>query len=184
LIEDENFVEYSEHYNYFYGTSALEIDNCIRDGENLYIKAINVDGALQLKRDLGRKAIVIYLDSSLNEIKRRMLKRDGSLVSKRVDAYVRENSLKIWFDLIIDTKNPQQTLEIAVDFLKEKLNLGKEESDLCDTDELMKKLTGISMEQAQNMSIEELNNVLGSKELTEEEFSILSSDLDSRWNAI
>ena len=114
------FFEYEEvHKGIFYGTLKESLDKVFE--EKIYMKDIDVCGAKKLKELLGENVRRIFLDVPKDELKRRLIERGESEESAevRLSRYEFEKSFAKDYDLVIENKCLEDTVEIILRFLTE-----------------------------------------------------------------
>ncbi|ACL69737.1 guanylate kinase [Halothermothrix orenii] len=71
MVENNEFIEWAEVHNNYYGTPKIFVDKCLAEGKDVILE-IDIQGARQVKK-LYPDAIFIFLvPPSLNELKRRL----------------------------------------------------------------------------------------------------------------
>jgi guanylate kinase len=124
-IAKEEFLEWEEVYpDIFYGTLNSEIDN-IAKRKQIPILAIDVHGALELKKRLKDSLLTIFLDvPSIDTLKNRLQYRATETeaeLQKRLARAEYELSFKNQFDIIIPniqiTNTVNQTIDAIDNFL-------------------------------------------------------------------
>lgn len=124
-ISQDEFLEWEEVYpDVFYGTLNSEIDNISKKSQ-IPILAIDVHGALELKKKLKDRLLTIFLDvPSIATLRDRLKYRDTETkdeLEKRLARAEYELSFKEKFDVIIPniklTDTVKQTIDIIDDFL-------------------------------------------------------------------
>ncbi len=124
-IAKEEFLEWEEVYpDVFYGTLNSEIDN-IAKRKQIPILAIDVHGALELKKRLKDRLLTIFLDvPSIETLKDRLQYRATETeaeLQKRLARAEYELSFKNQFDIIIPniqiTNTVNQTIDAIDNFL-------------------------------------------------------------------
>ncbi len=87
-LNNGDFIEWAKVYDNFYGTSLDYINKELENG-SILIKDIDTQGALQLKKALGKKAVLIFIEPpSLKELEARIRKRgkdSEEVIKKRMD---------------------------------------------------------------------------------------------------
>ena len=72
-IQENGFLEYSEHFENFYGTPKAFVENKLQNSDVLL--EIDVNGGLEVKKNFPSALLIMLLPPSVGEIKRRLLKR-------------------------------------------------------------------------------------------------------------
>jgi len=125
-ITKNEFVEYEEVYpDIFYGTLNSEIYNLASKGK-IPILAIDVHGAMELKKRLGDRLLTIFLDVPSIAVLRERLKyratETQAELEKRLQRAEYELSYKNQFDVVISNINIQDTVKKAIDSIDEFLH--------------------------------------------------------------
>ena len=103
-IKKEEFVEWSFHFDCYYGTSKSQIQNSI-DKKIPLLLEVDVKGALNIKKLFPNQTVSIFVEPpSLNELKIRLQKRgsdSNERIAKRLQRIEFELSHKSNFDFSI-----------------------------------------------------------------------------------
>lgn len=103
-IKKEDFVEWSFHFDCYYGTSKSQIQNSI-DKKIPLLLEVDVKGALNIKKLFPKQTVSIFVEPpSLNELKIRLQKRgsdSNERIAKRLQRIEFELSHKSNFDFSI-----------------------------------------------------------------------------------
>ena len=103
-IKKEDFVEWSFHFDCYYGTSKSQIQNSI-DKKIPLLLEVDVKGALNIKKLFPNQTVSIFVEPpSLNELKIRLQKRGSDSkerIAKRLQRIEFELSHKSNFDFSI-----------------------------------------------------------------------------------
>ena len=87
-LENGDLIEWASVYDNFYGTSLKYVNKELEKG-SILIKDIDTQGALQLKRSLGNKAILIFIEPPSIEILEDRIRKRGKdseeVIKKRMD---------------------------------------------------------------------------------------------------
>lgn len=100
LREKDFFAEWARVHDNYYGTPKKEILNALQAGKSL-IFDIDVQGAVQLKKNLDTGVFVFIFPPSLKALEKRLLKRgtdDSRTISTRMRNAEREISQSSLFD--------------------------------------------------------------------------------------
>ncbi len=103
MIEHGDFVEWAQVHGNLYGTSRTEIEQRMREGEDVVLE-IDWQGALQIKRLFPTAVLIFILPPSFAELRQRLQRRgeDGAEVIERRMANARiEVSQARHFDFLI-----------------------------------------------------------------------------------
>ena len=96
-IEKDGFLEYSEHFDNFYGTPKDFVLNSLKEKDVLL--EIDVNGGLKVKENYSDAVLIMLLPPSREEIKNRLIKRNTESIEKinsrmeRIDYELSKQSL-------------------------------------------------------------------------------------------
>jgi len=120
MIENDEFIEWEEFYDYYYGTQKSFINGNIDAGKPVLLE-LDVKGALTIKR-LYPYAHLIYISPpSFEELVKRLKQRNTESESdfkKRIDRAKMELSLKDQFEYIIENKDLNAAITEAKSLVK------------------------------------------------------------------
>lgn len=86
-IEKNNFIEYAEYVDNYYGTSKTYTQRLINKGKNILFE-IEIIGAMKIKKQFKQAIWIFLMPPSLEELKRRIKGRgteSDEMVQKRLD---------------------------------------------------------------------------------------------------
>ena len=79
-VADDGFLEYSNHFENFYGTPKYFVFNKLKSNDVLL--EIDVNGGLNVKNSYKDAVLIMILPPSLEEIKNRLIKRGTETLEK------------------------------------------------------------------------------------------------------
>lgn len=125
-IENKEFIEWEEVYEGVkYGTPRCELDRIYNEG-NIPVFDLDVIGGLNLKKQLGKEALAVFVQvSSLDVLKERLLNRaTDSLesIQKRLDKAEYEMSYSNQFDIVIINAKLEDAVEETYQILNNFIN--------------------------------------------------------------
>ncbi len=89
-IEDNDFLEYAEVYDNFYGTPKSNVEELLESGKDVILE-IDIQGALKVKENTEEGVFIFILPPSMEELKARIIKRGSetpeSLMKRFKSAY-------------------------------------------------------------------------------------------------
>ena len=92
----------------FYGTLKSEVENKLQEGKNILFD-VDVAGGLNLKKQYGDKALLIFIHPpSIEELQRRLEKRgtdSSEVIRDRISKAAFELSLASEYDMVIVNDN-------------------------------------------------------------------------------
>ena len=80
LIDKSFFAEWAKVHSYYYGTSKEQLNRAWNKGQ-VVIMDIDVQGAIQLKKQYPQAHTIFILPPSIQELRNRLQKRDGKTKS-------------------------------------------------------------------------------------------------------
>lgn len=123
-IDNGEFIEWEQFYDYYYGTLKSYVVNNIKNGISVLFE-IDVNGALSLKK-IYPESILIFIDPPsfeelINRLKKRKTESDEDL-QKRINRAKMELSLKEKFDYIFVNDELEKVYKKVKSLIKEILN--------------------------------------------------------------
>lgn len=89
-IEADDFLEYAEVYDNFYGTPKSNVEELLESGKDVILE-IDIQGALKVKENAEEGVFIFVLPPSMEELKQRIIKRgsetEESLMKRFKSAY-------------------------------------------------------------------------------------------------
>lgn len=126
-IANDEFIEYEEVYkDKFYGTLKSQVDKQLADGENVVFD-VDVNGAMNIKKLYGKRALSIFIQPpSIEELRRRLEKRATDapeVIAQRVERAKYELEQAEHFDEVVINDNLEiaqvEARALVEDFLEE-----------------------------------------------------------------
>lgn len=112
-IENDEFVEWEEFYDYYYGTFRKFIEDVINEGKSVILE-IDVQGAVEIKKMYPEAILIFILPPSLEELvfrlRNRQTESEEDLV-KRIERAKMELSMKDKFDYFVENKDLNTAFE-------------------------------------------------------------------------
>ncbi len=118
-IEQAGFLEYSEHFENFYGTPKKFVEEKLKIGDVLL--EIDVNGGLEVKKNFNDAVLIMLTPPSKEEIKNRLIKRSTeseekiNLRMQRIDYELEKVSL---YDYAVVNDNLEQALLEVQEIIK------------------------------------------------------------------
>ena len=127
MIKKNEFYEYSQHHNNYYGTSRKLLNEKIKEGK-IIVKDIDVNGTENLvkifKNDI--KILTIFLRVPKEELKKRLYNRDKNVteeeINLRLSRFEYEESKANMYDYIIDNINLDDTVSKIIEIIEKEKN--------------------------------------------------------------
>lgn len=114
-IKNENFFEWAEFADNFYGTSKKFLEDSINQGQSIILE-IDVQGAFQVKEKCKEAILIFILPPSMEELKNRLTNRKTEtfdIINKRMSLAEKEFAQKDKFDYqIINNELEKAIIEL------------------------------------------------------------------------
>jgi guanylate kinase len=115
-IQHNDFLEYAEVYDNFYGTPKSNVEEILESGKDVILE-IDIQGALKVKENTEEGVFIFILPPSMEELKQRIIKRGSetpeSLMKRFKSAYKEINYISKYNYAVVN-----DTVEIAVEKLE------------------------------------------------------------------
>jgi guanylate kinase len=115
-IETNDFLEYAEVYDNYYGTPKSNVEELLESGKDVILE-IDIQGALKVKENTREGVFVFILPPSMEELKQRIINRGSetqeSLMKRFKSAYKEINFISKYNYAVVNDK-----VEIAVEKLE------------------------------------------------------------------
>lgn len=101
-IEENGFLEYSEHFENFYGTPKEFVEKQLEDRDVLL--EIDVDGALNVKKSHPQALLIMVVPPDEEELRNRLIKRgteSADVIERRISRMAYELSKKSEYDYVV-----------------------------------------------------------------------------------
>jgi len=128
-IKNNEFIEWEQFYDYYYGTVKSHIDEKINNGNSVVLE-VDVKGALSIKKAYADSVLIFIMPPSIEVLKSRLIKRNTESeedLVKRFERAEMELGYKDKFDYIVINEDlvyaKKRVLEIVKNEIQEdKLN--------------------------------------------------------------
>ena len=120
-IKNNNFLEYQEVYkDTFYGTLKKDVMNLIDNGINVILE-IDVDGALNIKKEYNDTTLIFIKPSSLEELENKLRNRNSDS-SKKIEERLEKAKYEInkskYYDYVITSTNKEEDYKKIKNIIK------------------------------------------------------------------
>ncbi len=129
MVEEGDFLEWANVYGNLYGTSKSQVLRALNEGKDILLD-IDVQGALQVKKNLPEAVLIFIMPPSFDELERRLRHRgtdSEDVIKRRLETAKEEIKKAVYYDYIV----VNDVLEVAFDKLKSIVTAEK-----CRTDRL------------------------------------------------
>ena len=103
MVDDNAFLEHAEYVGNCYGTPKAPVDQLLSQGYDVYLD-IDVQGAMQVKRQRPDALLIFLAPPSFEELERRLVGRgtdDHGVIQKRLSEARREYAQREKFDYTV-----------------------------------------------------------------------------------
>ena len=103
MILHDAFLEYAQYVGNFYGTPRAAVEAQLAQARDVYLD-IEVQGAMQVKRNRPETLLIFVMPPSMEELERRLTGRgdvDPEIVRRRLAEAEREISMRGEFDFVV-----------------------------------------------------------------------------------
>ena len=103
LIDYNGFIEYAQYVENYYGTPRAYVEEQMAQGNNVILE-IEVQGAMNIKRQYPDAVLLFITAPSAKELKERLVGRgseDAETVHKRMNQAIKESSSMATYDYIV-----------------------------------------------------------------------------------
>lgn len=115
-INSNDFLEYAQVYDNYYGTPKSNVEEMLESGRNVILE-IDIQGALKVKENTEEGVFIFILPPSMQELKERIIKRGSetkeSLMKRFKSAYKEINFISKYNYAVVNDR-----VEIAVEKLE------------------------------------------------------------------
>lgn len=120
MIEENGFLEYSEHFRNYYGTPRLFVEEKLKEGD--VILEIEVDGALNVKKAHNEAILVMITPPDKKTLYARLRGRgteDESEIAKRIERADYELSKAPLYDYTVINDDLDEAVKAVVQILEQ-----------------------------------------------------------------
>ncbi len=113
MIRAGEFLEYAEYVGNYYGTPKFAVDERLEAGCDVYLD-IEVQGAMQVKRQRPETLLIFLMPPSMQELERRLVGRgqdDMDTIHRRLHEAERECAMRDAFDYVVVNDDVERAVE-------------------------------------------------------------------------
>lgn len=122
IAEKGGFLEYSEHFENFYGTPKDFVTEKLKEKDVLL--EIDVNGGLSVKENFSDAILIMLLPPSVEEVKRRLIKRNTESEEK-INLRMKRMEFELEKQKLYDYSVVNDDLETTVEKIREIIKLEK-----------------------------------------------------------
>jgi guanylate kinase len=123
-IEKNFFIEYEQVHENWYGTPKDKYYEALEDNQ-LVMKDIDVNGAINMKKEFGEHVLLIYVEPpSIEELRERLVQRGDNMddIIKRLKRIDYEASQKPNFDEVVVNDDLEKAIERCGSIVEKTMN--------------------------------------------------------------
>lgn len=113
MIENDELLEYAQYVNNYYGTPRKYVEEQLALGNDVFLE-IEVQGALQVKRNFPEGVFIFLCPPSLEELKNRIVNRGtetDSLIKNRLKEASKEIEMMSEYDYVVVNDDVDNAVE-------------------------------------------------------------------------
>lgn len=114
------FLEWATVHGYMYGTPKKSVEDTIGCGKSVIV-AVDVQGALKIKKKKREAVLIFVAPPSLKELERRLKRRkteDEKEITARIETAKKEMQLSSLYDYLIINKDVNQATDEFLNIMK------------------------------------------------------------------
>ena len=103
MIEQNELIEYAEYVGNYYGTPKAYVEETLKEGKDVFLE-IEVQGAMQVKKNFPEGVFIFLFPPSLEELKNRIIDRGTeteNLVKNRLLEAKKEIDMMDEYDYVV-----------------------------------------------------------------------------------
>ncbi|MBD7910393.1 MULTISPECIES: guanylate kinase [Clostridium] len=132
-IDRNDFLEWAEVYENFYGTPRSSVDKMLDEGKNVILE-IDIQGALKVKENCEDGVFIFILPPSMEELKQRIINRGSetpeSLMRRFTSAYQEINYISKYNYGVINDKVEDAVVKIENILVAEQCRVDRIKDDI------------------------------------------------------
>lgn len=122
MIDNNGFLEYSNHFENYYGTPRDFVEENLKNNDVLL--EIDVNGGLNVKKSFPQAILIMTVPPSVEEVRNRLIKRNSESIEKinlRIERMGYEIEQSKFYDYVVVNDDLQRAVEeIEQIIIKEK----------------------------------------------------------------
>ncbi len=123
-IESGEFIEWSKHFDYYYGTLKSFVEKNINAGKSLILE-VDVTGALNIKKSYPESVLIFISPPGVDELRKRLVKRNTETeedLCKRIERAEMELGYKDQFNYVVVNEYLEKAVEETKEIFRKEIN--------------------------------------------------------------
>ncbi|MCF8240845.1 MAG: guanylate kinase [Melioribacteraceae bacterium] len=123
-IEQKEFIEWEQFYDYYYGTLLEFVESTLEDGKSIVME-LDVKGAVKIKQNYPDSILIFISPPNLKVLRERLINRKTDSetdLKKRIERAELELGYKDKFDHIVFNEDLQKAKKQVKELIKNKLD--------------------------------------------------------------
>ncbi len=137
-IEADDFLEYAEVYDNYYGTPKSNVEEVLESGKNVILE-IDIQGALKVKENTEEGVFIFILPPSMEELKQRIINRGSetkeSLMKRFKSAYKEINFVSKYNYAVVNDEVELAVQKLEAIIAAEKCRVDRIKDNILDSKE-------------------------------------------------
>jgi len=124
LIEAEGFLEHALYLDNYYGTPKEWVDRKLSEGKDVILE-IEMQGALQIKKNIPSCLLIFLLPPSIEELERRITSRGTETpeqIANRLNRAKEEVDFMQYYDYLVINEDVEKTIDMVHNIVQSEKN--------------------------------------------------------------
>ena len=126
-IRKDEFIEWEQFYDYYYGTLKEDVEKKLNDGKSSVFE-VDVKGAVSIKNSYNDAVLIFIMPPSIETLKKRLIQRNTESkndLRKRFERMEMELSYKEKFDHIVVNEELERAQDEVLEIVKKEISEDK-----------------------------------------------------------
>jgi len=126
-IRKDEFIEWEQFYDYYYGTLKEDVEKKLNDGKSIVFE-VDVKGAVSIKNSYNDAVLIFIMPPSIETLKKRLIQRNTESkndLRKRFERMEMELSYKEKFDHIVVNEELERAQDEVLEIVKKEISEDK-----------------------------------------------------------
>ena len=144
MIKHNEFLEYAQYVNNFYGTPKKYVEEMIDKGKNVILE-IEMQGALQVKKIYDKAVLVFFLPKDAKTQRERLINRQRETlahIEERIKQAIVDAEYAIHYDYVLVNENLEDSIKDMQEIVEDKYDKTKNKTALNILEKIVKDIKG------------------------------------------